>query len=195
MKLYRPLLIISLFVLYLTDIIGQNTDSSYKLSKIILSTGEIVKAKNISLTENNVSFIKYNSTSSQKEIISYNLSDVKNINVATKNNVLPGFLIGTGVGAISMIIVKKIVEKPKNETTSGPGYTQTSTTVTKMSPGPELLIVAGGSLLGTIIGVSIKRGWETVFPKSTSMNDNIDFNLALDYNNGYKPGLKIIFKF
>jgi len=183
----------------LTDTIGQNIEPDYKFSKITLSTGEIVKAKNITLAEDKVSFSKSNSASGQKENISYQFSEIQDIQVATKTNILPGFLIGTGAGLITMVIVEKIVEKPKSETstTSGPGYTTTTTTTEtkKMAPGPKIVIVAGGSLLGTIVGASIKKGWKTVFPNNTSMINNVDLNFALDYYNGYKPGLTFTYKF
>jgi hypothetical protein len=195
MKVNYSLLMISLFVLNSFTVFSQNDGIKYKLSRITLSTGVVIKARNITLKEGKVSFPSNKTSTGQIVTVSYELSNIKNIEVATKNNFLPGILIGTGVGVIAMLIVENITEKPKTETISGPGYWQTTTTTYTMGPGVKLAIIAGGSGLGTLIGVSIKKGWKTVFPQSTSMFNKFDFNLSLNSKYGNTSGLTLSYKF
>ena len=195
MKAYYSLFIISLFVLNSFTVFSQNDSINYKLSRITLSSGELIKRRNITLYDNNVSFYEYNSTTGQTELVSYSLSDIQNIKVATKNSFLPGLLIGTGVGVITMLIVEKVIEKPKTETKITPTGWESRTLTRTMVTGEKIGIVAGGALIGTLIGVLIKRGWETVFPQSTSMFDKIDFNLILNHKYGNTARLTLSYKF
>jgi hypothetical protein len=199
MKANYSLLIISLFIFSSLTVFSQNDNINYKHSRITLSTGELIRAKNISLNSDSVLFAVYNSAAGKNMNVSYELNRIQKIEVATKNNFLFGLIIGTGVGVIAMLIVEKKIEEPKTKTTttSGPGgtQTQTTTTVKTMDPPGKLLIITGGSLLGTLIGASIKKGWKTVFPQSTSILDKFDFNLSLNPIYGNTSGLTLSYKF
>lgn len=188
-----------LLILYPLITIAQRDSISYKYSKITLSSGEMIKVKNITISNDNVLYLKNNPATGQKERINYTLHDIQNIEVASKRNTLFGLIAGTGVGIITMIVVENQVEKPKSKVTiiPGPGYTITTTvTETKiMAPGPKIAIVAGGTLVGTIVGKSIKKGWKTIFPKNTTMIDNFDFNLAINPNKKYSSSLELLYSF
>lgn len=195
MKVYYSLFLISLFVLNSFTGFSQNDSINYKYSRITLSSGELIKPKNITLHGNNVSFYKNNLRTGQKELVSYSLSDIQSIKAARKNNILAGSLIGTGVGVITMIITEQLFEKPKSVTTVTPTGWETVTYTRTMALGSKIAIVAGGALLGTITGALIKRGWKTVFPESTSMFDKFDFNLTLYHKYGNTSSFTLRYKF
>jgi hypothetical protein len=195
MRTSYSLFIILLFIFNSLMVYCQNGSVIYPHSKITLLTGEVIRARDITLSNDNVSFALNDAATGKKMNVIYELNKIKKVEVATKNNIIPGLIIGTGVGIISMLIAKHIIEKPKTETTSGYGYYQTTTTTKTMTAPQMLLVVGGGALLGTIIGVSIKRGWKTVFPKSTSMLDKFDFNLSLNPKYRNTSGVNLCYKF
>lgn len=157
-------------------------NANYRFSSVTKNSGEILKLKNITLHGDSIIYYKTNASTGLNDHIYINLNDIKEIKVSSRTNILPGFLIGTGAGLAGMFITKEIIEKPKSKTSvvSGPGYTTTTTvTSTKtMAPGPKIAILAGGSLLGTIIGTSIKKGWKSIYQNNhTTMGKiGIDFN-------------------
>jgi hypothetical protein len=199
MKANYSLLIISLFVLNSFTGFSQENGVSYKFSKITLSTGEVIKPKNITLYSDNVSYKVYNESAKMKMDVSHDLNRIQKIEVSTKNNLLPGLFIGSGAGIVATIIVQKIVERPRSETTttSGPGYTQTETRVTTKRLGLQykMAIFSGSTLLGILIGSSIKKGWKTVFPQSSSMLDQFDINVSLSPVNRNTSGLSLGYRF
>ena len=130
MKTSYSLFIISFLFLNSLMVFSQNGAVNYKYSKITLSTGEVIKARDIMLSNDNVSFALNDASAGKKMNVIYDLNKIQKIEVSSKNYFLPGILIGTGVGIITTIIVQKQIEKPRSETTttSGPGYYQTQTT-------------------------------------------------------------------
>ncbi len=202
MKYCKILLIFSMVTLYTTGNFGQNPENSFKYSKITLSNGEIINGKNVIVYDENISFLQYNSTSGEKVNVSYKFSDLQNIQVTNKTHAVPGLLVGTGVGLIAMVIAEKQIEKPRNENPPNvipwwaDGYSSSNGELTyDMAFAPRLYIVGGCAVVGGIVGLSVKKGWETVFPKSSSRINSFDLNFTLGYSNGYQPGLSFKHKF
>lgn len=225
MKTLLTLIIISGILFRFSVTIAQNSETKYKLSEITLTSGETIKAKNISLGNEGISFFKKNSTTGYDDIVKYNFSDLEQVRVATSNKTMPGLLIGTGGGVVASVIVKLLAEKTKildeapdkmpwwakemtTEYSGSTSYTYDSYGIPiathssggyevtyKMDFLPMVMITAGGSIAGTIIGASIKKGWKTIFPKSTTMINDVDLNFDLNYYQGCQSGLTLHYKF
>jgi hypothetical protein len=187
MKSFVTLLGVSLLFFCLPELSAQDSYKTYKYSKIYLSNGKIVNKKDITLKEDHVAFSEFDNTKNKMVFSRYYYSEIEKINIAKKSNALPGFLIGTLTGFSIMLAVESNYEEVQND---GGFYVQPIMTI-----GPKIAIVAGGALLGTFIGASIRKGWETVYTKSTSMNGNLNLNFALDPQIGYYPKLNISYKF
>jgi hypothetical protein len=151
-----------------------------KVIRIALNSGKMIKTKKIIIDENKVSFTSFNYDTREFLPGSYNLNEIKSIKAATKTAVVPGFLVGTGIGTVSMLIINKLVTKDIHTHTST-GSSETWYDYEKsMTTRGKITIVAGGALLGTLTGLLIKTGWKTVVPRNVSFLNKVDFDI---YNN------------
>jgi len=142
---------------------------SYKKAKIKLKSGEMIKGKHVTVKSPNL----YIETSIPSISDTLNLDEVEELLIPTKSYGTTGFLLGTllGVG-LTYVGIELFGKRP------GP-YTVTVFTtyggVGKIPATPkygpkeldkryQICIVAGGSIIGVIIGSKIKGGWKKVFP-------------------------------
>jgi len=121
-------LIIVLLGITTTFLVGQETVTNYEHSRITLSSGEIIKAKDITLTDSKVSYTE------QAVYRQFDLNEIQSIETATKSHWLTGMLVGAGVGIGTTIGVTAAVQAPR-EADSAPneipwwsdGYTYSGT--------------------------------------------------------------------
>lgn len=193
----KVLLVIFIIVAVSNYLSGQEITNSelnnYKAAKIMLTSGEILKCKDLILTDSDVSFTSGNPSLNK----SMALEEIEEISIPTKTNTGTGFILGALAGGAIMLIYESIYEKPETTTKEWRtyetwGYIDHSMEVTEekeMAIGPKIGIVAGGVLIGTLIGASIKSGWKNIYPKK---DDNFSFNVSC---NSYATKLNLEFNF
>ncbi len=179
----------------------QSVTQIHKYGMLKLKSGKILKIKKVQLSDEFLLFsmTQNKNISTQKT----ELSKIENLKVANKTNLLTGALIGTGVGVITMLLVEKSLEKPKQGSSNtipwwsdGVSYSSSTGESTQiMAFAPKLFIVTGFTAIGILIGRSIKRGWKTIYPKVEAPLENIDINIGLNYNYDYTPNFRISYTF
>ena len=145
----------------------------YKNAKVLLTSGVTIKGEDLMISGSNLNIV----FGSPLRNAQFKLEKVQEILIPTRSYAGIGFITGAAIGAITMFLVEIEFEKPKTTTESDNGWTSTTTTTKIMAPGPKIAMVAGGALLGTLIGKSIKRGWKKIYP---SKEINISFNFSTD---------------
>lgn len=153
---------------------------TYARSKVYLNSGKVIKVKNLTFKEDLIIGYVFNSTYGFDQQIRYSYNDIKEVKALenVKRQTLPGLLIGTGVGLSSMLLVKREIEKPeevrvKANQLGGKEEIYDIEVKSEMKTSSKLIIVASGSLLGTLIGYSIKKGWKVIYPSSSTALDKI----------------------
>ncbi len=158
----------------------------YDNARIQLTSGAVIQTKNISVSGSEI-LVYSDALAAAKN---YNVADIKQVEVPTKNKLLVGALVGTAVGVGAMLLIESNYEKPETTHDSGPGWTST-TTVTKEMPDVEKIpIVLGGTALGAWIGSTIKSGWKKIYP-----NENLSLKVSLPKRGSMYPGLSFQLNF
>ena len=190
-KLFHLILLILLLVMSAFSQENNVEQSNvYKKTKVKLTNGAVLSINNLQVSDSTLEYSNISTRISGK----IDLNDVQEVAIPTKSYTGVGFLIVTAIGGVTMLIVENKFEEPKTETTTESGYGWTSTTtntITKeMAPGPKIAIVAGGALLGTLIGSAIKGGWKNIYP---AKDDKVSFNILTDCDNNPYACLQIRF--
>ncbi len=157
---------------------------TYKNAKVKLVTGEIIKAKKVDVNSSIITVTTTKIVSSSgvpnKPIVTFNPMEIEYIEVSKKNYLPFGAVIG---GAIAAGVMFGLVEdtfhysytlvtdneydengRLISKTSYPTNYEETRTPTT----GTKIGIVAGGTVLGGLIGYLIKGGWEKIFPTKNS---------------------------
>lgn len=182
-----------IILLFATNLTAQanawQAGEKYSNAKIKLTSGKILNVKRISVGDT----LLYLSAGNPLGVKSISLNDVGQVQIATKNYLIVGGLAGTAVGLGVMLVVESIVEEPKTEYKSGPGYWSETTTTTEMASIYKILIVGAGAAAGSLIGYFIKGGYEQIYP-AVEKKKGLSFNLALSSQNKI-PMMAVSFKF
>ena len=174
----------------------KSDNKTFEKAQIVLTTGETLSARNVTVGDSKLEYVKGYSTPPQ----SLALQDVKEIQVSTKSYAGAGFLAGAAAGVLTMFIVEKKIEEPKTTTDNwtestyyGSVHHSVQTTEQKeMAPGPKIAIVAGGALAGSLIGWAVKGGWQTVYPNE---NVKVSFDFKYINDNSTAPIFNIQYRF
>lgn len=190
----RLILVISVVLFLVADSFSQThgliEGNIYKNGKITMNSGATFKASRFTIRESNLQLSSGSYLANQP----IPLNNVAQIQVATQNYLIIGSLAGAAIGTVAMLIVEKIVEEPKTEYESGPGWWSETTTTTTFATGYKLIIIGGGTIAGAIIGSLIKGGWETIYPTRQSHRD-ISFDLSLIKSASIAPAIGIRYRF
>ena len=182
-------ILVALIIISAINALSQ--EQTYKLSKLKLKTGEIIKIRNIKVYDSKVIYSRYNSTINDVMQVENTIEEIEDLTIPTKTAIIPGALVGTAGGIVTMLIVKKEIEKP--EVWVGPGW---SATVEKtMSNKLKILIIMGGAAIGSTVGLSIKTGWKSILPIDAKLLKNFDIDLTCNPSLKYMPMLNISYKF
>jgi len=166
--------------------------------KVILKSGDILKGSSLTVHESSLILSK----GSAWKPTTIALADIDQVQVATRNSVGIGVLAGGAVGAVTMLLVEKKFEEPKTTTENWTEYTWyghiehtvITTKTKKMALAPKLGIVAGGIVVGTLVGSMVKGGWEKIYPAKEA-NNNVSARLCLAGKNNSTPVLTMQFRF
>lgn len=129
------LLFLLVSILPLTNVLAQEykwgEGKTFKNPQVKLISGKILTANRLTVRGSDL-ILRSGSLLIPKKV-TINLSDVKEVRVATKDYSIVGTLGGAAVGVLAMFIAKSIYEEPTTTFSSGPGWTSTTTT-TKIMP-------------------------------------------------------------
>ncbi|MBD3288471.1 hypothetical protein GF337_06665, partial [candidate division KSB1 bacterium] len=89
----------------------------YKDARVHLSSGAVLQTKNIAVNGSEIA-VSSNDPGAAKN---YDIADIKQVEVPTKNKMLVGALVGTAVGVGAMLLIEANYEKPETTHDSGPG--------------------------------------------------------------------------
>ncbi|MFN8208901.1 MAG: hypothetical protein U0T82_16060 [Bacteroidales bacterium] len=182
-----------LFILFafvsasLSDVSCQEPGQPYKYSKISLVNGKTIRAKGLSFAADYVYYTQSNYPPEQDIVVKYHFNDIKEIFVAEKTYALTGFLAGTTAGLVAMAAIENNYEEVQ---TDGVFYVQKI-----MSPWAKVGIIGAGSLVGTFVGASVKKGWKKIYPMSTSFMDHVNIGFSVDYCLTYQPKIGLKYNF
>jgi hypothetical protein len=187
MKLFAFFIFFAFGSVSFSDVSSQELGQPYKYSKITLVNGKTVRAKGLSFAADYVYYTQSNYPPQPDIVVKYHFNDIKEISVAEKTYAFTGFLAGTTIGIIAMAVIENKYEEVQ---TDGVFYIQRI-----MSPWPKVGIIGAGSLVGTLVGASVKKGWKKVYPMSTSFLDHVNIDFSLDYCFSYQPKIGLKYNF
>lgn len=159
----RPFLPIFLFFV-LTSIGYAQT---YKKAKVYLDNHKIVKAKNLKILANEVTF--FNTTNQQKQRVGFN--NLKLIRIAKGSHALDGALYGAGTLALTALFIDIQPDDPLGlgiERNHGVGF--------------YLGYTAAGAALGVLIG-SLFPKWKSIYANGKFIGLNLPLKLDLNTHN------------
>jgi len=160
---------------------------AYKKSRILLKSGETMKDERF-IVRGSDELIFPSSLSMHPKLVK--LQDVETIFVPTKNYLQHGALSGallTGVVIFAIDLKKQPETKIFYKTVPGPGGSLQTILVRKTIENklPTILktvVVAGGTILGAIIGHSINGGWKCIYPSEKTVDKvSININFFTNY--------------
>ena len=161
----------------------------YKNVRVRLVSGRTLRRRSLMVNGSKVNL--YSGTPGERETVA--LEDVEEIQLATKDCLGAGFLIGAGAGIVAMLIAEAIYEMPETESGSGPGYTWTTTTIHYMPLEYKILIVGAGVIGGALIGSNTK-GWRSIYPTEEARK-KVLLEFFLSNSQRATPGLALKFRF
>lgn len=199
-----------------------SVENSFKYSKIVLKSGTVKRPKNIIINENEV---LYNGRTPEGEPIqkSYDFNEIESMKVASGSHFLAFTAIGAGVGIITYIITRSMIQSPRTSIFDPRGYDRwyasevnmisITTPITYnsygvpvrgwstyeysyiMSSTPTILILGGSITLGAVTGYIFKKGWKTVVPQHAQVMNNFSFNVSMNRDYHQIPMMNISYRF
>lgn len=195
------LIITTIFVFFSKNSFSQSDIYKYKFSKIYLKTGETLKANDVTVSKDSISY-SYINRFGGNVIKTFGIDEISDIKVASKNYIYEGLGAGALVGIFSLLIIEPKVEDYKQ---GGPpteipwwsnGFSSSNNSYShEMAFAPKVYIVGGFTIIGGLVGMSIRKGWESVFPNQNTVLNNFNLNMNLNPMYSNSANFTITYRF